>query len=184
MKNTPANIRILPFIIAAALAVSCKSAPDAPSGANNPAPEQAAENAAPVPAFDGITGKDWKLIAVRTPAGSAASRFSRRELADAGMENAYTLRFDGERLSGMGAPNRYSAPYTQGAGQTLSVRAIAATLMASFSEPESLKEREFFDYLENAGKWDLVQGQLRLFSRNGQGEETVLVFDHRRSLNK
>jgi hypothetical protein len=49
--------------------------------------------------------------------------------------------------------------------------------MASFSEPENLKEREFFGCLENAEKWDLVQGQLRLSSRNGQGEETILVFE-------
>lgn len=179
MRNTLKNTRILSFVIAAVLVFSCKSAPD-PSGASGPVPGEAAENAvspASVPGFDGVTGKDWKLTGVRSSSGSAASRFSRRELVEAGMENAYTLRFDKERLSGMGAPNRYSAPYTQGAGQTLSVRAIAATLMASTGEPENLKEREYFDYLENAEKWDLVRGQLRLISRNHRGEEIVLIFE-------
>jgi heat shock protein HslJ len=177
------NIRILPFVIAAALFFSCKSAPDAPSGANGPVPGEAAENAVnstPAPEFGSITGKAWKLIGVRSSAGNAAaSRFSRRELEEAGMENAYTLYFDEERLNGVGAPNRYSAPYTRGAGQMLSVRAIAATLMAAITEPENLKEREYFGYLENAEKWDLVQGQLQLISRNERGEEIILVYSTR-----
>jgi heat shock protein HslJ len=176
---TTAKVRIFPFVIAAILAVSCGSAPDTPSGANGPVP------AAGFSGISGITGKDWKLIEVRSSADASASagtdtgasRFSRGELAEAGMENAYTLRFDEERLSGMGAPNRYSAPYTQGAGQTLSIGVIASTLMASIREPENLKEREYFDYLENVNKWEFVQGQLRLISRNGRGEETVLIFE-------
>jgi heat shock protein HslJ len=177
------NIRILPFVIAAALFLSCKSVPDAPSGTNGPVPGTAENvvNSTPAPEFGGITGKDWKLTGVRFSSGNAnnnaASRFSRRELAETGMENAYTLRFDEEHLSGVGAPNRYSAPYTRGAGQTLSIRAIAATLMAAITEPENLKEREYFGYLENAGKWDLVQGRLQLISRNDRGEEIVLVFE-------
>jgi heat shock protein HslJ len=181
MKNTLKNVRAWPFVIAAVLAVSCKSPPETPSGANDPAPDKAAEsavkNSPPVPGFGEITGKEWKLVEVRSSADSAAPRFNRRELAEAGMENAYTLRFDGERLSGLGAPNRYSAPYTRGAGQTLSIGAIAATLMASFMEPENLKEREYFGCLENVEKWDLIQGQLRLISRNGRGEETILIFE-------
>jgi heat shock protein HslJ len=180
MRNTSKNARILLFVIVAVLAFSCKSVPDTPSGVSGPVPDEAAKSAvspASVPGFDGVTGKDWKLTGVRSSSGSAASRFSRRELAEAGMENAYTLRFDKERLSGMGAPNRYSAPYTQGAGQTLSIRAIAATLMASTREPENLKEPEYFDYLENVEKWDLVQGELRLISRNRGGGETALIFE-------
>jgi heat shock protein HslJ len=169
-------MKIFPFVIAMVLAVSCGSAPGTPSGTDGPAPAAG---------FNGITGKDWKLIEVRLSADTSpsagtdtgASHFSRRELAEAGMENAYTLRFDEERLSGIGAPNRYSAPYTRGAGQTLSVRAIATTLMAAVREPENLKEREYFDYLENVNKWEFVQGQLRLISRNGLGEETVLIFE-------
>jgi heat shock protein HslJ len=177
------DIRILPFVVAALL-LSCKSVPDAPSGAIGPfqgeAPEIAA-NSAPEPEFGGVTGKEWKLTGVKSLTGdagiNAALRFNRRELIKAGMENAYTLYFDEERLSGMAAPNRYSAPYTRGAGRTLSVRAIAATLMAAVTEPENLKERVYFGYLENIEKWDLIQGRLQLICRNGQGEETVLVFE-------
>jgi heat shock protein HslJ len=180
MRNISRKARILPFVIAAVLAVSCGSAPDRPSGASGPI-----ESPASAAGFSAITGKNWKLVEVRSFADASAnaaadadaSRFSRGELVKAGMENAYTLRFDGERLSGMGAPNRYFAPYTHGAGQTLSIGTIAGTLMASLREPENLKEREYFNYLENVNKWDFVQGQLRLISRNGRGEETALVFE-------
>jgi heat shock protein HslJ len=183
MRNISRKTRILPFAIAIAmaLAVSCGSAPDTPSGANRPVADETAANAveSPVSAagFSAITGKDWKLVEVRSSVSAGVSRFSRGELAEAGMENAYTLRFNGERLSGMGAPNRYSAPYTQGAGQTLSIGAIAGTLMASFQEPKNLKEREYFGYLENVNKWDFVQDRLQLISRNGRSEETVLIFE-------
>jgi hypothetical protein len=49
--------------------------------------------------------------------------------------------------------------------------------MASFREPESLKEREYFNYLENTARWDLIQNQLLLYTRNEQNEEIVLVFE-------
>jgi heat shock protein HslJ len=175
MRITLRHVYVLPFVIAAALTVSCKSAPDTPSGANGPAPE---ENVVSAPRFGDITGKEWKLIGAWSSVGAAVSFFSRQELEDVGMENAYTLRFDRERLSGMGALNRYSAPYTQSAEQTLSVRAIAATLMASIREPEHLKELEYFEYLRNAVKWDLILGQqLQLISLNERGEITILVFE-------
>jgi heat shock protein HslJ len=166
MKNLAENVCSL-LIVTALLAASCKSVPPSASG----------ENVVFVPGIGAIAGIEWKLAEVRAPAGNPASRFSRGELAEAGMENAYTLRFDKDRLSGTGAPNRYSAPYEAGAGKTLSVKAIAGTLMASFREPESLKEREYFNYLERVARWDLIQNKLLLYTRNEQGEETVLVFE-------
>jgi heat shock protein HslJ len=146
------------LIITAALVISCKTAPA-------------------VPVFSDIIGKEWKLVEIMSSADTAARRFSRGELAEIGMEQAYTLRFEEERLNGVGAPNRYSAPYESGAGQALSIKAVAGTLMASFREPESLKEREYFGYLENADKWDLAQGKLQLHTRNERGGEAVLIFE-------
>jgi heat shock protein HslJ len=181
MRNRARNAAILPLVTALVLACSCKSAPDAGPGAHDPAgnggDENAAENVVFVPGLKDVTGIEWKLIEVRSSAGDSVSRFSREELAETGMENAYTLRFDNERLSGTGAPNRYFAPYKEGGEKTLSVKAIAGTLIANFREPENLKEREYFNYLENAGKWDLIQNKLLLYTRNGQGEEIVLVFE-------
>jgi heat shock protein HslJ len=160
MKNTLRKFSILLGLAAGILIVSCKTAPKTPL---------------PAPVFSDVIGKEWKLSEVRSSA--AASRFSRQELVEIGMGNAYTLRFDEERLAGMGAPNRYFAPYEPGEEQALSIKLIASTEMASFRDPESLKEREYFAYLQNVNKWDLVQGKLQLHSVNVQGEETVLVFE-------
>jgi heat shock protein HslJ len=157
------NIQLLPVIMAGILIVSCNTAPDTPS--------------VPAPSFNDIIEKEWKLTEIKSSPDTAASRFSRQELAEIGMENAYTLRFEEDRLAGMGAPNRYFAPYEQGEGQALSVKAIAGTLMASFREPDSLKEREYFTFLENVERWDLVQGKLHLHTKNEQGEETTLIFE-------
>jgi heat shock protein HslJ len=160
------NIQVLPVIVAGILILACKTAPDA-----------SAESPVSGPRFSDLIGKEWKLTEIRSSADTVASRFSRQELTEIGMENAYTLRFEEERLGGMGAPNRYFAPYEQGEGQALSIRAIAGTLMASFREPENLKEKEYFKYLENVEKWDLVQGKLQLYTKNEQGEEITLIFE-------
>ncbi|MDR1411184.1 MAG: META domain-containing protein [Spirochaetaceae bacterium] len=180
MRNFPKKAGIAPLALVLALAISCKGAPEA-SGANVPAgagtAENGAENIVFVPGFNDVVGIEWRLIGVRASAENAAARFSRRELAEIGMENAYTLHFDGKQLSGVAAPNRYFAPYEEGAGKALSIRAIAGTLMTAFREPENLKEREYFDYLENTGRWDLVRNQLQLYTRDGQGRAAVLIFE-------
>jgi heat shock protein HslJ len=178
MRNILRKTLALPLVAAAVLTVSCKNTPDTPPGTDAPAVAgNGAGNIVFVPGFNDIIGVEWKLVEVRSSAESAAARFSRKELAEAGMENAYTLRFDEKQLSGTGAPNRYFAPYEEGAGKTLSVKAIAGTLMAVLKEPESLKEREYFKYLENVSGWDLVQNRLQLRTRDEQGAETVLIFE-------
>ncbi|MDR1351970.1 MAG: META domain-containing protein, partial [Treponema sp.] len=135
------------------------------------------ENIVFVPGINNVIGIEWRLIEVRSSVETAASRFSRQELAELGMEDAYTLRFDKERISGLAAPNRYFAPYEEGEGKALSIGVIGGTLMAAFREPESLNEREYFGCLENTVAWDLIQNQLQLHTRDGQGGEAVLVFE-------
>jgi heat shock protein HslJ len=138
--------------------------------------------------FSEVVDKDWKLTAVQgansldAPAFSetafSQAAFSRKELEALDMADAYTLRFnagDG-RISGKGAPNRYFAPYTQ-EGRELSIERVGGTLMASFKEPESLKEGEFFQYLAQTKTWDAVKNRLHLITLNDQGEETTLIFE-------
>jgi hypothetical protein len=48
--------------------------------------------------------------------------------------------------------------------------------MAPLREPEKLKEQEFFAYLQNATKWNMVKGNLELHSADNNGTATVLVF--------
>jgi len=127
------------------------------------------------PKFSNVMDKDWKLIAVR---GSPANiTFNRAKLADEGFGDIFTLRFDKERVNGVGAPNRYFAPYTLANKQDIAIKEVAQSQMAPLREPEYLKEQEFFAYLQKATKWNLVkEGNLELYSKGEDGTEAVLVF--------
>jgi hypothetical protein len=48
--------------------------------------------------------------------------------------------------------------------------------MAPLKEPEDFKEGEYFTYLGNAYRWDLVQGGLELYTKTGDGKDAALVF--------
>jgi heat shock protein HslJ len=146
----------LSVIIVAVLAMSCTSTAGIPSG------------------FSGsVLNKEWKLIEVYISGRNTG--FNRNTLVGTGAGEMFTLRFDSEVISGTGAPNRYSAPYTTGENKTISIALVRATLMANINEPSSLKEYDFFNYLQNAYKWDIANNNLELFSRL-DGREMRLVF--------
>jgi hypothetical protein len=48
--------------------------------------------------------------------------------------------------------------------------------MAPLREPEYLKEQEFFAYLQNTTKWNVVDKNLELQSTGADGTAAVLVF--------
>jgi len=125
------------------------------------------------PEFTDVRDKDWKLMEVR--AGKDVI-FQRSMVTQESIKDFYTLRFDAERVSGAGCPNRYFAPYTLAEKQAISIQPIASTLMLAMFEPELLKEREFFSCLEKADQWNLVKGNLELRSTNNEGAAVVLVF--------
>jgi heat shock protein HslJ len=131
------------------------------------------------PQFDkDVQGKEWRLIEVQTSPENIV--FDRDKLIDEGFEDIFILTFDGAKASGKAAPNRYMAPYElsreKDKSQTLSIKPVAGTLMAPIREPERLKEREYFIYLENAYRWDFKDGKLQLYTKNDQGAEAVLVY--------
>jgi heat shock protein HslJ len=126
------------------------------------------------PAFDEVRGKDWVLVEIRF--GSAVIRLDRRKLETEGMGDVYTLRFDEDRVSGKGAPNRYFGPYELGEGDRLSLSRVAGTLMMGLKDPEGLKESEYYDYLGRISRWGINQDRLELFSKTPDGQEAVLVF--------
>jgi len=129
--------------------------------------------------FSDVRDKDWKLMEVRARTESAFGKdviFNRRMLTQESLKDVFTLRFDAERVSGVGCPNRYFAPYDLAEKQGIDIKPIAATLMLALFEPEQLKEREFFAYLENADQWSLVKGNLELRSTNDAGAAVLLVF--------
>ena len=90
-------------------------------------------------------------------------------------DEIFSLKFDRGILYGMGAPNRFSGPYSTGGKQTLKIMPIRSTLMASIFEPEGLKEHYFFSYLQNAYKWARLGNRLEIYSKTGD-QEIVMTF--------
>ena len=126
------------------------------------------------PHFAAVLDKDWKLAEVQI--GGKDIGFERGKLAEEGFGDMFTLRFDNERINGIGAPNRYFAPYTLGDKNSIAIKTIAGTMMAAFREPEALKEHEYYALLQNAYKWNLVKGNLTLYSKDSNGSEVILIF--------
>jgi heat shock protein HslJ len=129
---------------------------------------------APVQNFEDVSGTAWKLAALE-PALPDRPAFNRADLTDAG---AFTLSFDAAegRIAGKGFPNRYFGPY-ETAGGTITIRGIAGTLMAAFNEPESLKEREYYNLLEAVRSWELIDGRLILRSQKEGTDPVTLTFE-------
>ncbi|MDR3275654.1 MAG: META domain-containing protein [Treponema sp.] len=126
--------------------------------------------------LDQFYGRQWFLAEVITAEGPTA--FSREELERLNMGDCFSLEFDAERLSGKGAPNRFTAPYTA-SGNTLSISAPVSTLMAPLVEPAGLKERDYFSYLTGDAQWELSEDWLWLYTRDDSGGLVILGFTGR-----
>jgi heat shock protein HslJ len=119
-----------------------------------------------------ITGNEWKLI--RVYVNGANIGFNRNTLPEE-LRDFFTVKFDGGTVSGVGAPNLYSAPYTMGDNQ-INISLMRSTMMASFFQPENLTEHEYFTYMQNTHEWKLVNNNLELLSKTENGDEMRLVF--------
>jgi len=124
------------------------------------------------PDLSSIEGSEWKLVEVYIDGRNTL--FSRNTLPE-DLKNFFTLNFNGVIISGVGAPNRYSAPYTITNNQ-ISIMPMLSTMMASFFQPPNLTEHDFFNYMQNANRWNLADGNLELYSKGADGKETVLIF--------
>jgi len=177
--------QIFSLVIATVLMVSCSSAPSSSSEEN-----WTSVTGTGAPAFSSregnemnrvnnnesvvlsIEGNEWKLIEVYIDGRD--TRFSRSTLpAEPG--NFLTLNFDAQNISGVGVPNRYSAPYTI-ANNQISIMPMLSTMMASFFQPENITEHDFFFYLQNTHSWKLNNNTLELLSKAQNGSEVKLVF--------
>jgi heat shock protein HslJ len=128
---------------------------------------------ASIPNFEDVRNKQWKLVMVQTKPENII--LDRNQLEAEGFGDAFTINF-ADQVSGKGAPNRYFGPYEAGKDLSLSIKNVASTLMAPIREPETLKEREFFKYLENAHRWNINQGNLEISTSGEDGVEAVMVF--------
>jgi hypothetical protein len=125
------------------------------------------------PGFSGVLGKDWQLIEIRKESGNIS--LDRAGMEADGLGDAFTLRFDEDRISGRALPNLYFGPYTR-TGQALRLEKIAATLMANFRTINSLTETEYFDYLWQVESWAWRGDNLELHTINPEGQQAVLIF--------
>jgi len=121
--------------------------------------------------FDRVLGRDW--ILEEFTSGSVTVRIDRTE--PVGID-IYSLRFDVERLGGVGAPNRYFAYYTAGKDNALSIGMISSTRMATIFENENLREYDYFGLLQKVYRWDLLNGKLELYTSGETGNDAVLIF--------
>ncbi|MDR0623323.1 MAG: META domain-containing protein [Treponema sp.] len=126
------------------------------------------------PKFSDVRDKEWKLIAVRTAPEDI--NFDRTRLIDEGFGDIFTIQFSADQVSGKGAPNRYFGPFEVGSEQAISIKNVAATLMAPIREPEKLKERDFFVYLQNTYRWTINKRNLEISTRGESGADAVMVF--------
>jgi len=130
--------------------------------------------------FKDVEGKEWLLSELRS--SGKIVLIDRKKLEADNMGGFYTIIFrkdqaSGEnRVSGMGAPNRYFGPYVLGSNRALSFGNVASTMMMAFKEPDGLKENEYFAYLSRITRWDLRDGKLELYSSGSAGNEAILVF--------
>jgi hypothetical protein len=123
---------------------------------------------------DAVKGKEWRLSEIRTE--SQILVLDRQKLGSEGFADAFTLNFGDGLVLGRGAPNTFRAPYEQGQNKGLSIGRAAATLMAPLKEPTDFKENEYFAFLENIYRWNTAGENLELYTKTGDGKESVLVF--------
>ena len=122
--------------------------------------------------FSDIIGRDWYLVEIRTEPGGVS--LDRAAMEADGLGEAFTLKFEEDRISGVALPNRYFGPYTR-KGQGIKFGRIASTLMAGFKELD-ITEREYFDCLERAERWAWNRDHLELHSTDSAGQRAVLIF--------
>jgi heat shock protein HslJ len=120
-----------------------------------------------------IGGKEWKLAELRK--GNVSTVIDRKKLESDGFGDLFTINF-ADRVSGKGAPNRFSAPYQVGANNALTISQPVSTLMAAIYDPERIREKEYFQYLINVKSWKLNSNKLELYTSDSAGKETVLVY--------
>jgi len=126
------------------------------------------------PKFSDVTGKEWKLIEVNVKGRDIYFDRNLLNREDAG--NIFTFSFDAQNISGVGAPNRYSGPYTLGKDQAINLGPMRSTMMAPLKQPEKLKEADFLIYMQNINRWNLDATYLELYSKTEDNSDVRMVF--------
>ncbi|GHV84051.1 hypothetical protein AGMMS50212_13910 [Spirochaetia bacterium] len=141
------------------------------------ATRQAAAAAAPKADadFNIVKGITWQLDKITDAAGSVIFDKAKEDASKFGV--CFTLTF-GERASGLGVANNFIAPYEILAGQKLNIGVAAATMKMALTEPNALKEHEYYAFLEKINSWLQDGDTLLLKSAKADGSGVTLQFKH------
>ena len=123
-----------------------------------------------------ISGKTWKLTELHFSDKTVV--LNRNELSSSDAD-IFTMTIDGERIGGKGAPNRYFTAYQAGANNALTIQPIASTMMASIiTEPQRIREQDYFQYLGKVKNWKINQNKLELTSTDKNNKALVMVYSN------
>jgi len=130
-----------------------------------------------ISSLSGVIGKELKLVEVQVD----SKPFDRiviydREDLKKHKHDVYTLTFSSDTVSGTAAPNKYSAPYTMGSNNSLTINVMRSTQMAPLIQPEKLQEYDFYNYMQRVERWSVERGRLVLHSKNENGIAVRLIF--------
>jgi len=125
------------------------------------------------PSFSEVTGKKWKLIEVNI--NDRNILFNREALANEDAGDIFSFDIDAQIINVTGAPNQCSGQYTLGSNQAIRLSSMNPAL-ESPRQPEKLREQDFFVYMQNVYKWNLVNKNLELYSKTEDDAEVKLVF--------
>jgi len=128
-------------------------------------------------AFSAAIGKNLKLVEVRIEhAFPREVLFNRAMLSKENAGSAFLLKIEASSLSGTASPNSYSAPYTLGERQAITISPMRSTKMATLLQPEKLREERYYEYMQNAYEWEISNGRLLIHSKTEDGRDIRLMF--------
>jgi heat shock protein HslJ len=120
--------------------------------------------------FSKIHRIDWNLAEVKSETSTVIIDRTKAQ------REIYSIRFREGRIRGRGADNIYSAPYSLGVNNSLSIQKIACTYMVPIFEMENFRETEFFQYLERVNRWEFHDWKMKLHTQDENGMEVILEF--------
>jgi len=115
-------------------------------------------------------GKNWYLYEVII--GTNIIRINRDDKPSL----IYTIMFNAERFTGMGAYSRYFGPYSVKKDHSLFLRKVTSTRLGSKYETDTFNERKYFTFIERVNRWEIRSGKLELYSFDDDGAQVILIY--------
>jgi len=116
-------------------------------------------------------GKNWYLFEVII--GTNVIRINR----DDKPSMIYTIMFNSERFTGIGAYSRYFGPYSAKKDHSIFFRKLTSTRLGAKYETDIFNESDYFKYIENADRWEMRADKLDIYSSNDDGVQVILVYN-------